>query len=435
MASMPDQNYDLQLTLVPSQQHIWLEAPFDVPPDTDHIQVRCSVDGYTFAGEVVDLGIRDAERVRGWSGGARDSFSVGRVHATPGYLAGELRPGSWAVLVASNRLPQQAITVRLTIGCVVAVPRWFAGDLHTHTVHSDGTYELAEALSLASDAGLDFVALTDHNTTSQNQAAGAHPSLTIIPGLELTTYRGHANVLGAADPLPDFRVRDERELRARLATARSAGARIVLNHPHDPGCGWQFSWDVPFDWFEVWNGPWRPSNQLALDWWQARLAEGRRLVAVCGSDVHRPHQYIKHGWPTAWVWSAAATADALLSAIDRGHITMSSAPFGPRAELRCGRAQAGDEVAAAGELAIVVEHAEAGDMVNIVTENGVEQRYRIAGSVPRWETMWQAPPRRFYRLEVWRHFPQVDMTLVAALTNPLYVVQLERENRSANERE
>ena len=245
--------------------------------------------------------------------------------------------------------------------------------------------------------------------------------MTLIPGLELTTYRGHANLLGVADPLPDFRVRDEAELRARLAQARSAGARIVLNHPHDPGCGWQYAWDVAYDWVEVWNGPWRASNQLALDWWQARLAEGRRLVAVCGSDVHRPHDYIKHGWPTAWVWSASNTGGAILAAIDHGHITMSYAPFGPRAELCCGAALAGDEVDVVDELSIAVERAEAGDTVHVVTEHGVEQQYRIRDSTQRWLNTWRPPTRRFYRLEVWRHFAQVDQTLVAALTNPLYV--------------
>lgn len=418
---MPDREYALQLTLARSQQNDWLEAPFDVPTDCEQIEVSCTVDGYAFAGDVLDLGIRDGERVRGWSGGARDRFVLGRVHATPGYLAGELRPGSWAVIVASNRLPDHPIIARLAIKCVAQQPRWLAGELHSHTVHSDGAYQLAEALALAADAGLDFVALTDHNTSSQNRAVQTHDRLTVIPGMELTTYRGHANLLGVVDPLPDFRVFDEAGLRARLEHARSAGARIVLNHPHDPGCGWQYAWDVPFDWFEVWNGPWRPSNQLSLEWWQARLAERRRLVAVCGSDVHREHEYIKHGWPTAWVWSASATAEAILAAIDRGHITMSFAPFGPRAELRHGEAQAGDEIDAVDQLSLAVERAEAGDIVNVVTERGTEQHYRVAAATRRWEQTWRPPRRRFYRLEVWRHFQQVDRTLVAALSNPLYV--------------
>lgn len=421
MNGMHDRHYDLQRTLAPSQQFDWHEVPFEVPSGTREIRVRCTLDGYAFAGEVVDLGVRDAERVRGWSGGARDSFVLGQAHATPGYLPGALRPGPWAVILASNRLPDQPVTVRLAVDCVTEQPRWLSGDLHTHTVHSDGTFELGEALALAAGAGLDFIGLTDHNTTSQNSAAGSHPPLAIIPGLELTTYRGHLNLLGAPDPLPDFRVRDEAELHARLAQARLAGARIVLNHPHDPNCGWQYDWDIPFDWIEVWNGPWRPSNQLSLQWWQARLVEGRRLVAVCGSDVHRPHQYIKHGWPAASVWSGAATADAILDAIGRGHLTMSFAPFGPRAELRTGDAQAGDEVESVAELSIAVERAEAGDRVMAVTERGVEKQWDVETNGRRWESVWQPPPRRFYRLEVWRHFPQVDMLLVAALTNPLYV--------------
>ncbi len=128
--------------LAPSQQDDWFEVPFDVPPDTELLQVRCFVDGYTFAGEIVDLGIRDNERVRGYSGGARDSFVLGRAHATPGYLAGEIRPGSWALIIASNRLPELPVTVRLDVECITAAPRWLAGDLHSHTVHSDGSIHL-----------------------------------------------------------------------------------------------------------------------------------------------------------------------------------------------------------------------------------------------------------------------------------------------------
>lgn len=61
-------------------------------------------------------------------------------------------------------------------------------DLHTHSTASDGTLTPAELVAAASAAGLDTVALTDHDTTSGWAAAtGAlPPGVTLVPGAELS---------------------------------------------------------------------------------------------------------------------------------------------------------------------------------------------------------------------------------------------------------
>ncbi|MGY1740733.1 MULTISPECIES: PHP domain-containing protein [unclassified Blastococcus] len=61
-------------------------------------------------------------------------------------------------------------------------------DLHTHSSVSDGTESPAELLATARDAGLDVVALTDHDTTGGWAAAeGSRPrGLTVVPGMELS---------------------------------------------------------------------------------------------------------------------------------------------------------------------------------------------------------------------------------------------------------
>ena len=63
-------------------------------------------------------------------------------------------------------------------------PRWWAGDLHTHTVHSDGVLTVAELARLARGNGLDFIAVTDHNTVSHHPelaAASRRYGITLIP--------------------------------------------------------------------------------------------------------------------------------------------------------------------------------------------------------------------------------------------------------------
>src|SRR4051812_44952346 len=61
-------------------------------------------------------------------------------------------------------------------------------DLHTHSSVSDGTETPARLLATARDAGLDVVALTDHDTTDGWAAAAlARPAgLTVVPGMELS---------------------------------------------------------------------------------------------------------------------------------------------------------------------------------------------------------------------------------------------------------
>jgi len=61
-------------------------------------------------------------------------------------------------------------------------------DLHAHTTASDGTLDPAELMTAAVDAGLDVVAITDHDTTSGwATAAGARPSgLSLVRGAELS---------------------------------------------------------------------------------------------------------------------------------------------------------------------------------------------------------------------------------------------------------
>src|ERR1051326_8596854 len=72
-------------------------------------------------------------------------------------------------------------------------------ETHLHTLHSDGQHGIREMFAACRAAGYDAVALTDHNTQSGIGEA-AHIAedmgLVFVPGVEVTTFRGHAVVLG-----------------------------------------------------------------------------------------------------------------------------------------------------------------------------------------------------------------------------------------------
>lgn len=61
-------------------------------------------------------------------------------------------------------------------------------DLHTHSTASDGTDSPAELVAAAAAAGLDVVALTDHDTTAGwAEAVAARPTgLTLVRGMEMS---------------------------------------------------------------------------------------------------------------------------------------------------------------------------------------------------------------------------------------------------------
>src|ERR1700739_1522293 len=202
----------------------WVYLPFEVPRGVRRIRVAISHDSFALCGiarNVLDLGILgpaghgigNATGFRGWSGGARDGFVISASDATPGYLAGPIEPGVWALALGPVVLNPcgMAWEARVTMECGeepgdagaggastsppahVRGAGWYRGDLHLHTVHSDGQYEVSQLITVAHAGGLDFIVSTDHNTCSANGAWPAFRAdpLLVIPGEEVTTRHGH----------------------------------------------------------------------------------------------------------------------------------------------------------------------------------------------------------------------------------------------------
>jgi predicted metal-dependent phosphoesterase TrpH len=106
-------------------------------------------------------------------------------------------------------------------------------DLHVHSSASDGTDPPAEVARRAAAAGLDVVALTDHDTMAGIAPATAAlpPGLTLVPGLELSCLDDgrSMHLLGylcdPGDPALAAEtelIRDDRVLRAQAMVARLA---------------------------------------------------------------------------------------------------------------------------------------------------------------------------------------------------------------------
>jgi hypothetical protein len=182
----------------------------------------------------------------------------------------------------------------------------------------------------AREAGLDFIATTEHNTSDGHGLWGPHASdeLLVIVGQEVTTQTGHWLALGI-DPgqVVDWRygVRDG-VIDQYLDQVHQAGGLCVAAHPHAPYPTGVFMY--PYDRFEVvevWNGlwtsdlPWNADNEAALSEWGRSLAAdihgGRWRPAMGNSDTHLEEQI---GIPHTVVLAEELSADAVLAGIRAG---------------------------------------------------------------------------------------------------------------------
>ncbi|WP_168734818.1 CehA/McbA family metallohydrolase [Deinococcus sp. KSM4-11] len=309
--------------------------PLTVPPGTRGLTVTQEV---TPDSATVDLGLADAAGVRGWSGGARRAFTVTPTDATPGYQPGALRAGI-AVLLGLYHIPPEGADVRVTVhfhpeGSL----RWYRGDLHAHTWHSDAHGRPATLAAAARDRGLDFVAVADHNTVTHH--AHLHDPI-LLPAQEVTTYRGHFVAHGRA-PLLEFRLTTPAQVQEVLRRAAKDRLLTVLAHPSPtcPSCDWAWGFEDQFDAFEVWNGPWLTLNWIAREKWLTLLDRGHRVPPVGGSDRHQAAGWpdptppeLQVGSPTTWIRAASAYGGDLYAGILAGRTCVSEQPAGPLIDL------------------------------------------------------------------------------------------------------
>lgn len=362
-----DRKPDLVLTgqVLGADHQSYKPVTFEVPEGVTRLTVA-----FSYARDqktVVDLGLIDPVRFRGWSGGNKQSFTIAAEDATPSYLPGPLPAGRWTLLLgAPNARPGSVAPYEIRIFLerggrpagfaptpLKAAPGWYRGDLHMHTAHSDGSclaqsgvrapcpvYRTVEA---AKAKGLDFIAITDHNTTSHYEAMAelqpAFDQLLLIPGREVTTFQGHANVFGPTAFI-DFRLGDPTvpTIKALQDAVAAAGGLFSINHPGAPsgeqcmGCGWTVQ-NTDYDEvqaIEVANGGSERTQGGAegplsgVAFWETQLNAGHRITAIGGSDNHDaglpPGIAGSVGRPTTVVHAEALSMPAILAGLRAGRV-------------------------------------------------------------------------------------------------------------------
>jgi len=192
-------------------------------------------------------------------------------------------------------------------------------------VHSDGALTVPELAVLAVERGLDFLAVTDHNTVSHHaELAGSarRYGITLVPGQEVTTDGGHAGALGDVGWI-DFRREPDHWLDATAAR----GGLLSINHPF----GGPLSWTHPMrrrpPLVEVWHPSWLDKRwTVPFAWWQAW---DPGAIPVGGSDWHRPGSDAPPGCPTTWVECAGRDPGDVLDGLRAGRVAICAERDGP----------------------------------------------------------------------------------------------------------
>ncbi|MGI6615478.1 MAG: PHP domain-containing protein [Dethiobacteria bacterium] len=210
-----DNRLELNLFIEPGREGTYFTLPFTMPPDVEsmslryrydrHLESQIDVECGTFIARreanIIDLGLVSPGGVQvGASGSDKLEIYIGESEATPGYRPVPLTPGRWEIIVGAYKIDPAGVNVTYEVIFTFKKLRLLKGDLHTHTVASDGLFTPAELARRARVNGLDFLAITDHNQMSTGESLPRMKGLTLIPGIEWTHYRGHANFLGVDRP-------------------------------------------------------------------------------------------------------------------------------------------------------------------------------------------------------------------------------------------
>ena len=325
-------------------------------------------------------------------------------------------------------------------------PGWYRGDFHVHTNAShDGTYPLSLVAALAKAEGLDFCAITDHNTIDAFTDLDQDLACLILPGLEVTFKDGHFNVFGIDGWRDWMRGIDnsqrnissndkKQSISLLMEEIAKEGLLNSINHPWLSPWDWKFGeTDLSFvDCIEIWNDPYWPDNiqatPMAIAMWTSWLNAGHRVTAIGGSDYHcppRPEKSVlgeRLGLPSTYVYAEELSVIAILEGLKQRQVYVTRGPklafeveidsksFGIGADL--GVCEGAIEVSATimapptGARALIVKN---GDTIAETLLKGKSSNLVCSDLVDSSQSHW-------YRLDVFDH-----EGALLAITNPIFV--------------
>lgn len=183
---------------------------------------------------------------------------------------------------------------------VTASTRFKRLELHNHTVESDGSLTCQELTEYLAADHVDAFAITDHNTTSgqkkiEQLLEEKHYPISLIRGMEYTTYFGHILCLNLSKYVPWNSI-DQHRPELLFEAARKKGALVGIAHPFsygDPfarGCRFEMTVSdySKVDFIEIFNNPepLHEVNERGTNLWMSLIFSGYQITATSGMDLH-----------------------------------------------------------------------------------------------------------------------------------------------------
>lgn len=218
--------------------------------------------------------------------------------------------------------------------------QWYKGNLHSHTINSDGDSSPDAVARWYKERRYHFLALTDHNYFTDPQGLnaflGANDRFLLITGEEVTSQHGdapiHVNAFRLQQTIEPFFAKDVLStIQRNVDSIRDAGAVPSLNHP-------QFRWAIDaatlvrvqkLGLFEVFNGHPQTNDEWGLEeMWDSALTAGRELYGIAVDDAHEFKRFGPErsnpggGW--IQVRASELSEHTILAAIERGEFYAST---------------------------------------------------------------------------------------------------------------
>ena len=182
-------------------------------------------------------------------------------------------------------------------------PRWYKGNLHTHTLNSDGDSTPDEVVRWYREHGYDFLVLTDHNFITEvdglNALQGAPGKFLVVRGEEVTSSVGdkpiHVNGFDLRRLVePPNASTVVSMVQGMVDGIRAASGVPSVNHPN---FGWAISADELASvqrtkLFELYNGHPSVNNQGGggvpglEEVWDRLLSSGKLIYGIAVDDAH-----------------------------------------------------------------------------------------------------------------------------------------------------
>ncbi len=447
--------------IAPQPRVHYLQHEFDVPQGATAVSVALRYHKQRVC--QLFLSLFDPEGFRGchMQPGARGDITlplrVATNDASRGGIAGAIPAGCWRAQIDIERTVEETdyiLTATAEFGDAPAVetpaypdgyvsnaqPDWYRGELHAHSWESDGKVPVADVVAAARHYKLDFLALTDHFTTSGYRELGAHvgSDIALIRSMELTGHAGHANIHGLhrwhdifVDGRADWTINDlAREV-------HEAGGLFCVNHPFAADLGWRYH---EFDWrnadlIEVYHHLEGANNMYQIGLWDEQLRAGRHIVGVAGTDSHHPHdQRHRLGQVFTAVYADELSEQGIIDGLRRGCVY---ATRGPALVLEATNGERNAQMGAtlpAGtvQLAVTLDAMEYPFRLFVLKNGfyfGLEEQRDIRTAPMQFHFADDAKGGDYYRVEVHAIFPneenpwkqQRDWQSLVAFTNPVFV--------------